>query len=213
MQSDVAIADKDLKRSENAGGGIPFGGEDNGLPGRPEIPRRAYTTATLLVLASISMFFAALISASVVRKGSPSGDWRPLSVPRILWLNTAILLASSVTLARARSSFLKRSDDEFRHWWRITAILGGFFVVGQFIAWRQLAAAGIYLTTNPAGSFFYTLTAAHALHLAVGLFALLLVAFRKPRRIPSQTAIDMIGLYWHFMDAVWVFLFFFLLVT
>jgi len=177
------------------------------------VPRRAYNTAMLLVLAGISMFFTAFISASVVRKGSPSGDWRPLSVPHILWLNTAILLASSFSLARARNRFLQRDVDEFRHWWRLTAILGGFFVVGQLIAWRQLASSGIYLATNPAGSFFYTLTAAHALHISVGLFALLLVVFRKPGRIPSQIAVDMIGLYWHFMDTVWIFLFIFLLAT
>ena len=111
------------------------------------------------------MFFMALVSAYVVRKGFPNSDWRSLNVPRVLWLNTLILLASSVTLELSRHRRTRDDEDGFRHWWYVTTILGLFFVVGQIIAWRQLAAAGVYLATNPSSSFFYVFTGAHALHL------------------------------------------------
>jgi cytochrome c oxidase subunit III len=213
MYSDTEVAESEPEKSGNAGGGTTLGGGESRLPGGPGTPRRAYTTAMVIALAGILMFFAAFISAGVVRKGSPSGDWRSLIVPHVLWLNTAILLASSFSLTRARSRFLLRDNDGFCHWWRITTILGGFFIAGQWIAWRQLASSGIYLATNPSVSFFYILTAAHGLHVAAGLLALLFVAFRKRGVVPSQTAIDVIGIYWHFMDAVWIFLFVFLLAT
>lgn len=211
MSANTAVAISESKGSRDTGGSTPFCRGDGDFTGGLDIPRRAYITATAIALAGILMFFAALISASVVRKGSPSGDWRSLTIPRILWLNTTILLTSSLALAHARSRFILRDQRGFRHWWRITAILGAFFMVGQWIAWRQLASAGVYLATNPASSFFYTLTAAHALHVAAGLIALLFVAFRKPRGMSFEIAIDVLSLYWHFMDAVWIFLFFFLL--
>jgi cytochrome c oxidase subunit 3 len=210
MHGGAAMAKSKTEESGSAGGGIPYSGEDGGgLPSLPNTPDRTYMTATLVALAGIAMFFAAFISASVVRQGSPGADWRPLSVPHILWLSTAILLASSFTLAHARNRFLLHDADGFYHWWRITAILGGFFLVGQVIAWRQLASTGIYLATNPASSFFYTLTAAHGLHLAAGLVALLVVALRKVASV-TRTATDAISLYWHFMDAIWIVLFFFM---
>jgi cytochrome c oxidase subunit 3 len=211
MSANTAVAISEPRRSRSTGGSPPNGDGDGNFAGGLDIPRRAYITGTAIALAGILMFFAALISASVVRKGSPSGDWRSLAIPPILWLNTTILLTSSFALAHARSRFIIRDQRGFRHWCQITAILGGFFMVGQSFAWRQLASAGVYLATNPASSFFYTLTAAHTLHVAAGLIALLCILFDKPRRIPFKTAIDVVSLYWHFMDAVWIFLFIFLL--
>ena len=83
------------------------------------------------------------------------------------------------------------------------AVLGG-----QIVAWRQLAAAGMLLATNPSSSFFYLLTAAHGAHLAGGIFALFYVAFRhwKRSRISQATAAELASIYWHFMDGLWVFL-------
>src|SRR5260370_23158517 len=107
------------------------------------------------------MFFMALTSAYIVRKGF-GGDWQAFALPRILLLNTAILLLSSLTIELARRHAADAQLSAFRRWWTVTTVLGLAFLAGQLIAWRQLAASGIYLPSNPASSFFYELTAAHA---------------------------------------------------
>jgi cytochrome c oxidase subunit III len=197
-----------------AGGGAAFGNNGQGgwRSGTAGVPQRAYATGMIIALAGILMFFAALVSAYVVRKGFPNSDWQALAVPRILWLNTLVLLASSFTLARSRRYLLAGDDAGFRHWWGVTAILGVLFLVGQLVAWRQLVVAGIYLATNPSSGFFYVFTAAHGLHLLGGIAALLAVGFRLPRRLERSTAVDVASMYWHFMDGLWLFLFVFLLV-
>jgi cytochrome c oxidase subunit 3 len=197
-----------------AGGGAAFGNNGQGgwRSGAAGVPQRAYVTGMTIALAGILMFFAALVSAYVVRRGFPNSDWQALAVPRILWLNTLVLLASSFTLARSRRYLLAGDDASFRHWWGVTAILGVLFLVGQLVAWRQLVASGVYLATNPSSSFFYVFTAAHGLHLLGGIAALLVVWFGSPRRLARSTAVDVVSMYWHFMDGLWLFLFVFLLV-
>jgi cytochrome c oxidase subunit III len=194
-----------------------FGGDDRGGdgPARRVPPQRTYVTGMGVALGGILMFFMALVSALVVRKGAPSGDWRALGgadLPwRILTLDTLILLASSATLARARNRFRAHDDQAFSHWWGVTVILGLFFLAGQLLAWRELAAVGVYLATNPSSSFFYVLTAAHGIHLLGGIIGLLAVAFCKMRRLSPATAIGVASLYWHFMDGIWLCLFLVLL--
>jgi cytochrome c oxidase subunit III len=173
----------------------------------PESPQRTYVIGMVIAMGAIVMFFIALVSAFVVRKGFPNSDWQSLELPRVLWLNTLILLASSATLAGARKNLVARREDAFRHWWGVTAILGLFFLAGQVIAWRQLAAAGVFLATNPSGSFFYVFTVAHGLHLLAGIAALLTVAIRPSRHLTRGTATEIVAIYWHFMDALWVGLF------
>jgi len=198
----------------SVGGGAPFGngGHEGGPSGAAGVPQRTYVTGMTIALAGILMFFAALVSAYIVRRGFPNSDWQTLDVPRILWLNTLVLLASSFTLARSRRHLLTGYNESFRHWWGVTAILGVFFLAGQLVAWRQLVVSGVYLATNPSSSFFYIFTAAHGLHLLGGIAALLAVAFRSPRRLARSTAVDVVSMYWHFMDGLWLFLFVFLVV-
>jgi cytochrome c oxidase subunit 3 len=173
----------------------------------PNAPQRTYVTGMIIALGGISMFFVALVSAFIVRKGFPNNDWQSLEVPRILWLNTLILLASSFTLERARKNCRADQDELFRHWWGVTVILGLFFLTGQMVAWRQLAAAGVFFSTNPSSSFFYVFTVAHGLHLLGGITALLAVAFHPLRHLTRRTAIEIVAIYWHFMDGLWLFLF------
>ncbi len=188
----------------------PSGGEDDDSGGRGPhpVPQRAYFTGVSLGLAAILMFFMALTSSYIVRKGL-GGDWQSVELPRIVWLNTLVLVASSVTIEFARKKRAARLFAAFRQWWGITTALGALFLVGQILAWRQLAATGVYLKTNPASSFFYVLTAAHGLHLAGGVIALLYVTFRtwQHSRITQVTAAELTSIYWHFMDGLWVFLF------
>jgi cytochrome c oxidase subunit III len=175
------------------------------------VPQRAYVTGIIVAASSMLMFFMSLVSAFVVRRGLENGTWHPIQMPRILWLNTLILIASSVTLIRSRHFLRARDHAGFRHWWGVTAILGIFFLAGQLIAWRQLFEQGVYLAGNAASGFFYFFTAAHGLHLLGGVAALLVVAFRAPRRLSQATATEVISIYWHFLDAMWLFLFLFLL--
>ncbi len=199
----------DSSRDDGGSGG---GGHDwKGSSGSARVPQRAYVTGMAVALSGILMFFMALVSAYIVRKDMPNSAWVQLNVPRILWLNTLILIASSFTLARSRSRFLASDDAGFRHWWGVSTILGIFFLVGQVIAWRQLAAAGLFLSTNPASSFFYVFTAAHGLHLLGGVLALLSIAFRPTHKLTRGTATEVVSMYWHFMDGLWVFLFLLLL--
>ena len=194
------------------GGGTapPAGGDDDDgdSPGaRRPVPRRAYFTALQLGLAAIVMFFMALASSYIVRKGLGT-DWQRTPMPQVVWFNTAILLFSSVTIVVARRKLESGARESFRTWWSVTTGLGLLFLAGQIIAWRRLAAAGMLLSTNPSSSFFYLLTAAHGMHLAGGIFALLYVAFRewKRSRISQVTAAELTSIYWHFMDGLWVFL-------
>jgi len=169
--------------------------------------RRMYLTGVSVALAAILMFFMALASAYIVRKGTGS-DWQPIEMPRILWLNTAVLVASSITVEVARRKLAQAGVPEFRNWWAITTALGMLFLGGQIVAWRVLADQGLFLATNPSSSFFYLLTASHGAHLLIGLFALLYVAIRtgQPAWRRRAIAAEGVAIYWHFLDGLWVFL-------
>jgi cytochrome c oxidase subunit III len=190
--------------------GTPAGGDDDdhSSGGMPAVPRRAYFTALQLGMAAIVMFFMALSSSYIVRKGLGT-DWQKSPMPPVLWFNTAVLLVSSGTIIFARRKLEAGDRAAFRTWWWVTTGLGLLFLAGQIIAWRDLAAAGMLLATNPSSSFFYVLTAAHGAHLAGGIFSLLYVAFRpwQRSRISQATAAELTSIYWHFMDGLWIFLF------
>ena len=212
VQDDIELIIENVGRG---GGGKPpqrDGGDDGSSGGgrrdwsRPGQQRR-YQTALVVGIVAILMFFMALASAYIVRRGS-SGDWTPIHIPPILWVNTVILLASSATLELARRKLATGDLGAFRKLWVVTTILGVLFLAGQYAGWRQLEAQGIFIATNPASSFFYIFTGAHAVHLFGGVAALLFVAVRKFERakIPRAAAAEVASYYWHFMDALWVFL-------
>lgn len=200
----------------NSGGGgggpeppHPGGGGGNGdKGGQPRKPPQArYSTAITLGMISILMFFLVPCTAFIVLEHT-SKSWVPLHLPKILWLNTAILLVSSYTLEKARKRLLAADLPGFRKLWRVTIILGVLFLLGQFIAWLQLVASGVYIASNQATSFFYIFTAAHAVHLLGGIAALLYVAIHdfEKGQISQQTAVQISEYYWHFLDGLWIFL-------
>lgn len=195
-----------------APGGNGFGGGgDFGLP-EYRVPGRTYQLGMWFALIGIVMLFAAFTSAMVVRRGM-SFDWVSIALPRVLWLNTGILIASSLTLEFARHALAERAPVNFIRWLTATVVLGLGFLAGQLVAWRELAARGVYLATNPSSSFFYVLTATHAVHLAGGVLALGYVVFhavRMARGWQRRTALDVTAIYWHFMDALWIYIFFLL---
>jgi cytochrome c oxidase subunit 3 len=222
MPGSAVTEDVALIKAGKGGGGGPSGGNGHGGSGdggagasrnSGEVPQRTYVTGMTVGLGGVLMFFMSLVSAFIVRKAN--ADWAVLAIPRILWLNTAILIASSFTLVRARKRLGAGDNTSFRHWWTVTTILGIFFLAGQIVAWRQLVAQGLFLATNPSSSFFYVFTVAHALHLLGGVIALISLALRSPsrpfRRLTLATAAEVAAMYWHFMDGLWVFLFLVLL--
>ena len=190
-----------------AGGNGGGDGNSGGKPGgnKPSSPNRYYTGIAIGIV-SILMFFMALASAFLVRKGS--GDWVPVHIPALLWFNTAILLLSSATLELARKRLTVDDSRGFKNCWLIATALGIAFLIGQIAAWRQLAHQGMYLASNPASSFFYIFTGAHALHLIGGVIALIYVAHRNfdTARITRSVAAEVSSYYWHFLDALWLFL-------
>jgi cytochrome c oxidase subunit 3 len=165
-------------------------------------------TGLLVLLAATTMAFAAFTSAFVVRRGV-SNDWVALTLPRIIWANTAILIASSVLLELARRSLRRGRRSAFNGYWTAGTVLGALFLLGQAIAWLQLRAEGIFVATNPSSSFFYLLTAAHGLHILGGLTALVYVdveALRLQLGPGKRTAVDVSAVFWHFVDGLWVYL-------
>jgi cytochrome c oxidase subunit III len=173
---------------------------------------RASTSGIWVGVFAITMSFAAFTSALFVREGT--ADWSHLALPGILYFNTLVLLVSSVTMERARHALEAESVGSVEGtrragaWVMITLLLGLAFCAGQFHAWQELRAAGIYLATNPNSSFFYLLTFLHALHVLVGIFVLVYLAGRLMashttfrRNLFNNTAV-----YWHFMGVLWVYL-------
>jgi cytochrome c oxidase subunit 3 len=186
---------------------------DDAMYNLPPTGSRTGVVGMWVALGSILMMFTALTSAYIVRAGM-SDDWRPLWMPRLLWLSTALILTSSVTFEAARRSLKKGSEQAYGRWLLLTVLLGIGFLATQLLAWQQLVAQGIYLDTNPHSSFFYLLTGVHGVHLLCGILALdylLLRNWRQRSRREAlqqrQTAADVVGIYWHFMDGLWIYLF------
>jgi cytochrome c oxidase subunit III len=192
---------------DDDGGGDEGGGGEH-APDPRRSNARKYSTAVLLAIASITMFFLVPTAAFVALRISNLHNWAGIHLPGILWVNTAILLASSATLEVARRKLRLDDAKGFRSMWSLTTALGVLFVVGQVIAWRQLAAQGVYATSRLASSFFYTFTALHAVHLVAGVCALLYVELHRfdAARITRSLAAEIASYYWHFMDGLWVFL-------
>ncbi|HET6930303.1 MAG TPA: heme-copper oxidase subunit III [Candidatus Acidoferrum sp.] len=199
------------KTSDGGGGNLPptgrnGGGDDGKRPQRENSSPKRYFTGMALGIVSILMFFMALSSAFLLRRGN--GVWIPVQIPMVMWINTIVLLASSATLELARQRLADGRLSTYRNLWLVTTVLGVGFVVGQAVAWRQLVAQGIYLASNPASSFFYIFTGAHALHLMGGVAALIYVAKRNfnQAKVTRSAAAEVTSYYWHFMDALWLFL-------
>jgi len=219
MPGTTAFPDEELIVEDIGGGGggpkpPPGGGDDGGdgdkrrrpEPGGGPSPNRYYTGIAVGIV-SILMFFMALASAFLLRRGT-SGDWIPVHLPAVLWFNTIAIIASSFTLERARGALSRLDLSGFRNLWTATTGLGVLFLLGQLAAWRQLVAQGVFMASNPASSFFYIFTAAHGVHLLGGVGALLYVLIRKfdNTTMALPTAAEIASYYWHFMDGLWIFL-------
>lgn len=165
-------------------------------------------------LAVVGALFALFLSAYLMRM--QLADWRPVPKPTILWINTGVLVLSSAALVWAQDAAARRDRDGVR-----TALLAAgaaalAFLIGQLVAWRQLADSGYFLAANPANTFFYLLTAVHGLHLLGGLVALartILKAWRGVEVAELRLSLELCAMYWHFLLLIWFVLFSLLFVT
>lgn len=210
---------------------VSRGRRGRGLPDYPTRLRRA-RLGLLVALTPVLMLFVSFTSAYVVRQGLPSldprtnqlvHDWIPVKLPALLWVNTVVLLLSSVGMELARRQTKSAAAAVTTEqagpvavsaaakvpWLTMTIALGLLFLLGQWMAWKQLATSGFYVATTPSSSFVYLLTGAHAVHLMGGVVALLVAGLFVLLRRPVTTrsiVVDVAGWYWHFMAALWVYI-------
>ena len=224
----VALDEPRVSRGNEGGAPPIFSG---GLPNYPTRLRRA-RLGLLVALTPVLMLFVSFTSAYVVRQGLPTldprtnqlvHDWIPVKLPALLWVNTLVLLLSSVGMELARRQTnvaaaavstpppgpVPAGAEGKMPWLTTTIALGLLFLLGQWTAWKRLAASGFYVATTPSSSFVYLLTGAHAVHLMGGVVALLVAGLLALLRRPVTTrsiVVDVAGWYWHFMAALWVYI-------
>ncbi len=167
----------------------------------------------IVVLATVTMTFGALIAVFVIRSQSQQ-FWGHIRVPGILWATTATLLASSATLEAARQRLAKSNQRGFFRLTAWTTGLGVLFLIGQIVAWFQILHAGVILARNPHSWFIFLFTGLHGLHIVVGLsgLAYLLIRTREPASGPkyqlqTRAVASGVAVFWHYLDFMWVLLF------
>lgn len=178
------------------------------FPGTESGPTPAAKIGLGVFLAVVGCLFSLFASAYFMRMGFP--DWRALPLPRILWLNTGLLVLSSVALQCA--VLVVRNDQQDMV--KLALVTGGLtalaFLAGQVVAWRQLVDEGYFLAGNPANSFFYLITAMHGLHILGGLVALgrtSVFAWLGTPRKRLTLSVELCAIYWHFLLFVWLAIF------
>ena len=183
---------------------LEVGPDPVGGPGRGgDMP--AQKVALGLFLAVVGALFALFASAYFMRMEFV--DWRQMPVPRIVWLNTGMLVLASIALECALAADRSRDEGTLRLAFAtgVAATLG--FLAGQLVAWRDLAASGFLVTGNPANSFFYLLTGLHGLHILGGLVALARVipaAWGSGGAGKLRLRLELCVAYWHFLLFVWL---------
>ena len=193
------------------GGG---GRDDSSGSGASSFPISKSQIGLWILLTAIIMLFAGLTSAYIVLRGVPT--WQNIELPWLLWPNTAVLLLSSIALEISRRAVRRNDIQSMKRWLALAGVLGVTFLVGQVAAWRQLVNAGVYLPSTLQSGFFYILSGLHALHLFGGVVALGVVLAKGIRhRLTAfnYEPLKLCGLYWHVMDALWIYLFLLLLLS
>ena len=190
-----------LEEGETVGAAKSFRGARLAPPPAAKVGLAVFLAVALCV-------FSLLTAAYFMRMDTP--DWQNPPLPRILWLNTAFLVASSVLLQWA---YLAAACDETartRALLKLGAATSACFLLGQLWAWRELIDDGYYVASNAANAFFYLLTAIHGLHLVGGLVALARTidkAWRPVDRAALRSSVELCAIYWHFLLAVWLVMF------
>jgi cytochrome c oxidase subunit 3 len=174
-----------------------------------------YKFILLIAMGSIVMMFAGFTSAYVVK--SNQSNWLQFSMPPVFWYSTIVILASSLTIYLAEKAFKAREMSRYRTLITVTAFLGVVFMVLQWLGFKYLEDHGVQILgsgSNPSASFIGVITGVHMLHVLGGVVALLIMFFRafsSRSKSYSVIPINMMNIYWHFVDGLWLYLFTFFL--
>ena len=183
-------------------------------PGRGVVSTEPAKIGLISFIAVVTSLFALFLSAYLMRM--KLADWNPLAEPKLLWLNTGLLVLASIAFQLTRAASGRGQLLTVK-----TGLLAGgvcttLFLLGQLVAWQQLNAGGYFLASNPANSFFYLLTALHGLHLIGGMW----VWGRTTTRVLTgadaesvRLSVELCTVYWHYLLLVWIGLFALLLST
>jgi cytochrome c oxidase subunit 3 len=164
------------------------------------------------LLGSEAVFFSALIATYIVLRGKSVTGPYPNAVLNvsITAVNTFILICSSLTMVTALAAIQRGDQTKLRRWLGATILLGLAFLGGQIVEFTLLIQHGLSLSSNVFGSTFFTLTGFHGAHVAVGVIWLVFVLSRALRGGVTQSnhlGVELAGLYWHFVDLVWIMIF------
>ncbi|MFB9864190.1 cytochrome oxidase subunit III [Rufibacter immobilis] len=170
-----------------------------------------------LLIVSIIMMFAAFTSAYIVRR--EEGNWLEFDLPSILIINTLVLVLSSIFMQWAYVSAKKDNLKNLKLALALTIVAGVAFLIGQWQGWVELVKNNVFFggsTANPSGSFLYVLTGVHAFHLVTGLVFLIIVvisALKYKVHSRNLNRIELCTIYWHFLGALWIYLYVFLVLN
>ena len=187
-------------------------GEMEGVHGGYSAGLSASRTGLYMFLAVITSMFLLFSISHKLRASFP--DWQAITEPGILWFNTGILLLASIALQLASNAAKRGARPATRNNLIAGTLLTVVFIAGQVLAWREMAAAGLYATENPANAFFYMFTGVHGVHLVGGLWFLIgalkrSIASTDDESLPLR--ISLCATYWHYLLLVWALLFYLLL--
>lgn len=168
-----------------------------------------------VAMASIIMMFAGLTSAFIVK--SNLTGWRTIELPKIFWISTGVILLSSLTVQMATKAFKAREMSRYRGLIAATFILGIGFVICQIIGFGELWAHNVrFKGSSGAGQFFYAIAGLHAVHVIGGVVALLIMlvkSFTGKVKLYSAIPVEVMGMYWHFVDILWLYLLIFFIIV
>jgi cytochrome c oxidase subunit 3 len=166
-----------------------------------------------VAIGSILMMFAGLTSAYIVKRSQV--NWLMIEIPTIFWFSTLAIISSSATIHLSLKSLKERSMVEYRRWMVVTAALGVLFIILQIIGFVQFGQQDIRIVgagSNASYSFLFAISSLHGLHVLGGVIALLVIAIRAvsiSKRNYSTLPLEITATYWHFVDALWIYLFIF----
>lgn len=191
-------------------------GLPDGIDPKPTFNVSNEKLALVVFVIIASVLFSLLCVSYFIRMWFGGGDWLPVALPNMLWVNTGVLVAASLFMQAAVSSArkeatLEQSVKAKSQWFLIGGVMTLAFIIGQLTVWQQLSSQGYYLQSNPANSFFYLLTGLHILHLVGGLWVwsrALLRQLRKDTSHDIRKSIELCAWYWHFLLIVWFGLFY-----
>jgi cytochrome c oxidase subunit 3 len=196
----------------NGGGGDDPGGKDSFEDIQRFQPNKLRVGMWFLLVVVI-MTFSGLITAYIFLATNKTAEWKTFSLPFQVWISTALIFLSTLTIEIARRKFNQNQQLEAKKWLLATTILGAAFISSQLLVWIRLLRLGIYVESNPYAGLFYILTIVHAVHVLGGIIGLgYLVlrswnkAFDEEEILRRQTSATVLSWYWHTIDGLWIVL-------